>query len=83
MNAFFPEIPTEFVEKIQHVGVFLFTLFDFGLEGGLIEVFHVPGTLGEVQLFAGKGEVVLGKGQFFAEGQFFRGNLFPGCGQLF
>ena len=62
MNALFPEIPTEFVEKIQHVGVFLFALFDFGFEGGLIEIFHVPSALGEIQFFAGKGEVVLGKG---------------------
>ena len=62
MNALFPEIPAEFVQQVEHVGVFLFSLFDFGFEGGLIEVFHVPSTLGEIQFFAGKGKVVLGKG---------------------
>ena len=83
MNALFPEIPAEFVQQVEHVGVFLFALFDFGLQGGLIEIFHISGTLGEVQFFAGKGEVVLGKGKLFAKGQFFGGNLLPGSGQLF
>jgi hypothetical protein len=39
--------------------------------------------LGEIQFFAGKGEVVLGQRKLFAEGQFFGGNLLPGSGQLF
>ena len=83
MNALFPEIPAEFVQQVEHVGVFLFALFDFGLEGGLIEIFHVPSTLGEIQFFAGKGEVVLGQRKLFAEGQFFGGNFLSGCGQFF